>query len=91
MEYLKSELREFILENFLFGQVSTYSDSDSFLKQGIIDSTGVLELISFIEQRFCITVDDEEIVPENLDCIDSVCRFIERKTGVALAEGTSAG
>lgn len=83
MERLNSEIRDFIVENFLFGQSLNFSEKDSFLKQGIIDSTGVVELISFVEQRYRISVEDDEIVPDNLDSIDNLCRFIERKTYVS--------
>jgi acyl carrier protein len=72
-------LRQFIKENFLFGQDLTFADDDSFLELGIVDSTGVLELVTFIEERYQITVDDEELVPENLDSIENLVRFIEAR------------
>jgi acyl carrier protein len=83
MERLNGELRDFIVENFLFGQSSAFSDQDSFLKQGIIDSTGVVELIAWVEERYGIRVEDDEIVPDNLDSINNLRRFIERKPCVA--------
>jgi acyl carrier protein len=83
MERLTGELRDFIVENFLFGQSSRFSDTDSFVKQRIIDSTGVAELISFIEERYGIRVEDDEIVPDNLDSINNLRQFIERKICVA--------
>lgn len=90
MKQLNSELREFIVENFLFGQSFSFSDDDSFVKSGIIDSTGVVELISFVEQRYGITVEDDEIAPQNLDSINTLCQFIGRKTSV-LQEQTDNG
>jgi acyl carrier protein len=54
-------------------------DDTSFLEEGIIDSTGVLELVGFIEEDFSITVEDEELVPENLDSINNVTTYLERK------------
>ncbi|MBN1656725.1 MAG: acyl carrier protein [Deltaproteobacteria bacterium] len=73
-------LRSFILQNFLFtDDDSALSNSDSFLERGIIDSTGILELITFIEEQIGITVEDEEMVPENLDSIDNLVRFIGSK------------
>jgi len=72
-------LREFIKENFLFGEEATFSDDDSFLEQGIIDSTGVLELVAFLEEQYEITVADEELVPDNLDSISNLLRFIASK------------
>jgi len=72
-------LREFIKENFLFGDEATFSDDDSFLEQGIIDSTGVLELVAFLEEQYEITIADEELVPDNLDSISNLLRFIASK------------
>jgi acyl carrier protein len=79
MDRLNIELRDFIVENFLFGEEVSFSDADSFLRQGIIDSTGVVEIIAFIEERYGIKVQDDEIVPDNLDSIEKLSRFIERK------------
>jgi len=79
---MRQEIRQFILEAFLFGDESDpFTDSDSFMQKGIIDSTGVLELTSFLEEKYGITVDDEEMVPENLDSIDNLLKFLERKKG----------
>lgn len=72
-------LREFVKENFLFGQEPTFCDDDSFLEQGIIDSTGVLELVAFLEEQYQITIADEELVPENLDSISRLVGFIQLK------------
>ena len=79
MKSLNEQLRDFIAEDFLFGQAQPFSDQDSFLEKGIIYSTGVLELIAFLEEQYGITVDNQELIPENLDSISSLCRFIERK------------
>ena len=73
-------LREFIKDNFLFGQTPDFSDDDSFLEMGIIDSTGVLELVAFLESHHQFTIEDDELVPENLDSINNLTKFIERKT-----------
>lgn len=73
-------LRNYILQNFLFtDDDSVLSNSDSFLEKGIIDSTGILELITFIEEEIDIKVEDEEMVPENLDSIDNLVAFIAKK------------
>ena len=79
MNNITGELREFITENFLFGQDIALADDDSFLEQGIIDSTGVLELVTFIEDKYQITVDDSELVPDNLDSIERLVRFVQSK------------
>jgi acyl carrier protein len=77
---VEKTLRSYILQNFLFtDDDSVLSNSDSFLERGIIDSTGILELITFIEEEIGIKVDDEEMIPENLDSIDNLVAFIARK------------
>ena len=75
-----NETREFIVANFLFGQESTkIAEDQSFLESGIIDSTGLLELVAFVEQRFGIAVADPELLPENLDSLQNISAFIARK------------
>jgi acyl carrier protein len=75
-------VREFIMSNFLYGQERTLNDSDSFLAEGIVDSTGVLQLVAFLEETYGITVEDEEITPENFDSIRSLTSYIARKTNM---------
>ena len=78
---VRRELRGFIHETFMFGdEDESFADSDSFLEKGIIDSTGVLELTAFLEQRFGMTVEADELVPANLDSIDNLIGYIGRKT-----------
>jgi len=78
MPDVEQELRRFVIDNFPFGQVGLSND-DSFLDRGIIDSTGVLELVTFLEETYDIQVEDEELIPGNLDSINRVARFLERK------------
>lgn len=81
---IEEKLREFITTNFLFGDTSNQlGDQDSFLEKGIIDSTGVVHLVSFVEETFGITVNDEEILPENFDTIGRLTQFVQKKIGVA--------
>ncbi len=75
----KEKIKTFVVENFLFGSEDGLKDETSFLEEGIIDSTGILELVTFIEEEFSITIEDEELVPENLDSINNVTAFLERK------------
>ena len=75
----KQVIREFIVENFLFGEANGLKDDTSFLEEGIVDSTGILELVTYIEDEFSITVEDEELIPENLDSIDNVANYLQRK------------
>jgi acyl carrier protein len=77
---IKSAIWHFIVENFLFGdEPASFSDDDSFLKHAIMDSTGILEFIEYIERTFGISIDNEEMLPENLDSLSNATRFICRK------------
>ena len=79
---LRAELRQFIVENYLLSRdASLLSDSASLTEQGILDSTGALELVLHLEEWYGITVQDEELHPDNLDSIDKIAAFIERKSG----------
>ena len=76
----KDLIREFIKSNFLFGSNGTkLSDDDSFFETGIIDSTGMLELVTFAETQFGIEIADTDLIPENLDSINRLADFIDRK------------
>lgn len=80
MNSIQNDVRNFVAENFLFGEdPASLQNDDSFLETGIIDSTGVLELVAFIEDHYSVEVDDDELVPENLDSIDRLITFIESK------------
>ena len=77
---MRQELRRFIIDNFLFGvEDSQFSDDDSFLEKGLIDSTGVLELVAFIEEQYGIRFQDDEIIPENLDSVNKLIQFLNKK------------
>jgi acyl carrier protein len=75
------EIRDFIITNFIFGDAAALQDKDdtSFLDSGIIDSTGMLELVMFLEQTYDIKIEPEEMVPENLDSVNKVAQFLSRK------------
>ncbi len=75
----KAQIREFLRKNFYFSEITQLKDEASLLSQGIIDSTGVLELIGFLERTFGIAVLDSETVPDNLDSVDGIVAFLERK------------
>ena len=83
MNELAEALRRFVDENFLFGVATQYDDDDSFLENGIIDSTGVLELIAHLESTYDVAIDDEDLVPENLDSISGLTQFITGKRATA--------
>jgi acyl carrier protein len=79
---IEQNIREFIVSNFLFGvDDGSLKREDSFLQNGVIDSTGVLELVGFLEQSYKIEVSDHELVPVNLDSIQNVAAYVSRKLG----------
>jgi acyl carrier protein len=78
---IENKIKTYILENFLFSDNGyELPDDASFLEEGIVDSTGVLELVMFVEETFDITVEDEEIVPENFDSVSQLAIYIRRKS-----------
>ncbi len=79
-EPLETEIRSFVVENFLFGQDDeTLTAQSSLVESGIIDSMGVAEIVAHIESRYGVTVGDDELVPDNLDSISRIAAFIARK------------
>lgn len=80
MSTTEATLRNFILENYLFtDDQSELGNDDSFLDMGIIDSTGIMEVVWFVEEQFGIKVGDDELLPDNLDSIDNLVRFVSAK------------
>jgi acyl carrier protein len=78
-------VKEFIIENFLFGEEVQLELDTDFFDKGIIDSTGVIELVSFIEEKFDISVDDDELIPENLSSLKKVDAFLQKKLSQKVA------
>lgn len=77
---VKTNIRTFIVDSFLFGNDDpSLTDDASFLETGIIDSTGILELVSFVEQTYDIAIDDTEMLPVNLDSLERISAFVNRK------------
>lgn len=77
----EAKIREFILDNFLFtDDPDSLSNEASFLDKGIVDSTGMLEIINFIEDECDIKVEDEEMIPENLDSVNSIIAYLKKKS-----------
>ena len=77
---IQNEIKEFIIENFLFNNGHyNLKNNDSFLENGILDSTGVLELVGFVENQYNIEILDEELIPENLDSINNLLDYIHKK------------
>jgi len=87
---LAQEIRQFIINNCLFGEDDgKLSDDDSFMEQGIIDSTGVLELVAFIEGKYGFKIKNDELAPENLDSVNKLIRFIHRKAQLSTEAATA--
>lgn len=81
-----SDIRAFVIENFLFGDTSaTLTEDMSLIENDLVDSTGILELVAYLEDHFGIAVADAEIVPANLDSISAITAYVARKTGDAKA------
>jgi len=79
---VENKIREYVLENYLFtDDQAALGDDDSFLEKGILDSTGILEVIHFLEDEFGIQVKDEEMIPENLDSVKRIAAFVAKKSG----------
>ena len=77
---IRDDLRAFIVDNFMIGRdPAELTDSGSLLELGIIDSTGVLEMVGFLEESFGFQVDDDELIPDNLDSLEKLEKYIERK------------
>jgi acyl carrier protein len=86
---IKQQVRQYILDNFMMGGAADIPDDASFMDRHIIDSTGFLELISFVEQAFAIQIADDEMMPENLDSLNNIERFVQQKRAAmpAMAAG----
>lgn len=85
---IETKIRQFILENYLFSSdQSLLANDDSFLQKGIIDSTGILEVIQFLTDEFAVEVQDKEMIPENLDSVNNLMAFVTRKTSARQVSG----
>jgi len=76
MEDIRMTVRNFVVSNFLLGHESDLKDDDSFMQKGIVDSTGILEVVGFIESKYCFKIDDEDLLPENLDSINNLVKYV---------------
>ena len=77
------QIRDFVISNFLFGEGAGLNDDASLIDRGVVDSTGMLELIMFLEETFGLKVEPDEMIPENLDSVNKVTAFVSRKTAPA--------
>ena len=82
-EEVKTKIKRFIRSTFLLNNPTCeFADEDSFMEKGIIDSTGVLEVINFLQTDFGIEVLDSEVLPENIDSVSNIASYVSRKTGI---------
>ncbi len=80
---VRETVRDFVAENFMLGaKADVPADGESLVGNGVIDSTGVLELVAFVEEQFGLFMEDDELIPENLDSISNIVGFVARKTAV---------
>ena len=90
-ENIKQSIRRFIETSFLFREGRQgLTDDESLLSAGLIDSTGILELVSYLEAEFGIVVQDEEIVPENLDSVGEIAAYVDHKRAGAPVAAAAA-
>ena len=75
-----AKVKDYIEKNFVYDQETNLKVDESLLDSGLVDSTGILEVVSFIEESFSVSIEDEEMVPDNLDSVDKIASFIVRKT-----------
>jgi acyl carrier protein len=80
-DQIEQQIREFLAGNFIFDPSVEVGIDDSFMETGIVDSTGVLELITWVEENFGVQVEDAEVLPENFDSIRNLTNYTLRKTG----------
>lgn len=85
MPSVEQEIRQFVIDNFLYGETERVpGNDDSLLEQGIVDSTGILEMVAFLESRFGIEIYEHELIPSNLDSLNRIADFVARKTAVPI-------
>jgi acyl carrier protein len=83
MSSFEERVRTFVVENFLFGDGDTLKGDTSFLEEGVMDSTGILELVMYLEETYGIRIQDDELVPENLDTLGNIAAYLETKVDAA--------
>jgi acyl carrier protein len=89
-ETTNQQIRKFILTNFPLARRKNIRDSDSLLKSGLIDSLGVLTVVTFLEDTFSVKIEDDELAPENFETIDEMSAFVQKKTNMMKAESHHA-
>lgn len=76
---ISQQIREFIIDNFLFGESNHFDGNTDFFEKGILDSTGIIELVSFIEQTFNVSIEDEELIVDNFSSLNHITQYLQSK------------
>ena len=80
MQEVAQEIRSFVVDNFLFGEGDgRFSNQDSFLDKGLIDSMGILTLVEFVKEKYAIPVEDEDLIPDNWDSVQRIASFVQSR------------
>jgi len=87
---IAADVRSFVINNFLLGRGEVLNDDDSFLEQGIIDSTGILELVAHLEETYGIEITEAELIPDNLDSVNRIAAYLNRKLSHRTSTTTTA-
>src|SRR6185437_5229755 len=90
VESVRTGIRQFILQHFPLSQKREFTDDASLLESGIVDSIGILEIVSYLEQEFAIQVSDDDLLPENFGSVAGIAAFVERKVGSGATSGAIA-
>src|ERR1700686_4996569 len=89
---LKDELRQFVTDNFMYGKpYEGFADDHSFIERGIMDSTAVMELVAYLEKRYRIALQDKDLIPDNLDSVNGLARFVKNRLQPTYAGARGAG
>jgi len=90
-EQIQEQVRDFLINNFIFDPSAQLGTEDSLMENGVVDSTGILEVIMWVEQNFGIHVEDSEVLPENFDSIGNITRYAQRKMSADVVDPAVAG
>jgi acyl carrier protein len=82
-EEIRQQVKDFLINNFIFDPSAQIGTEDSLMENGVVDSTGILEVIMWVEQTFGIHVEDSEVLPENFDSIGNIARYAQAKMGAS--------
>ncbi|MEX0666242.1 MAG: acyl carrier protein [Acidimicrobiia bacterium] len=74
-----ARIHAYIVESFLFGDDDGFGDADSLIESGVIDSTGVMEIVAFLEETFALEIDEEDLIADNLDSVERLATFVDRQ------------